>query len=133
MKYRLMHTMMRVVDLNRSLDFYVRLLGMQVLRRTDYPTQRFTNTFVGYGDEESETVLELTWNWDRSESYDKGDAWGHLAIGVDDIEAAVDAWRNQGVTILREPGRMRGGTRVIAFIGDPDGYKIELLQNKMQE
>ncbi len=125
--------MLRVADLDRSLDFYVGLLDMRVLRRTDYSAERFTNTFVGYGDEESHTVLELTWNWDRSQPYEKGDAWGHLALGVDDIAAAVDGWRKRGVPVLREPGPMKGGARIIAFIADPDGYKIELLQNPSRE
>lgn len=133
MNYRLMHTMIRVLDLERSLEFYVGMLGMRMLRRTDYSGERFTNAFVGYGDEDAETVLELTWNWDRIAAYDKGDSWGHLAIGVDDIEEAVHALRAQGVPVLREPGPMKGGTRIIAFIADPDGYRIELLQNVARE
>lgn len=133
MQRRLMHTMFRVLDVDRSLDFYIRLLGMRLLRQTDYPTERFSNTFVGYGDESAETVLELTSNWGRSVPYEKGDAWGHLAIGVEDVVAVIENLRAEGVPILREPGPMKGGSRLIAFIGDPDGYRIELLQSAIQE
>lgn len=125
---RLMHTMIRVVDLPRSLDFYVGRLGMRLLRQTDYPDGRFTNTFVGYEDEDAGAVLELTTNWDRTEPYEFGSAWGHLAIGVEDLHAFVASLRERGVKVLREPGPMAGGGREIAFIADPDGYRIEVLQ-----
>jgi lactoylglutathione lyase len=129
MQARLMHTMLRVLDLPRSLAFYVDLLGMRVLHSTDYPAGRFTNTFIGYGAEDQGTVLELTHNWDRLQPYEQGKAWGHLAIGVDDVHTCVETLRASGVAVVREPGPMAGGTRVIAFVLDPDGYRIELLQS----
>lgn len=129
MQARLMHTMLRVLDLPRSLAFYVDLLGMRVLHSTDYPAGRFTNTFIGYGAEDQGTVLELTHNWDRLQPYEQGEAWGHLAIGVDDVQKCVETLRARDVAVVREPGPMAGGTRVIAFVLDPDGYRIELLQS----
>ena len=126
--YRLLHTMIRVKDLDRSIDFYTRLLGMRVLRKKDYEGGRFTNVFVGYGDETSETVLELTYNWDQEEPYSHGSGFGHLAVGVPDIYATCDALQAEGVNIPRPPGPMKHGTTVIAFIEDPDGYKIELIE-----
>ncbi|MCY1401456.1 Lactoylglutathione lyase [compost metagenome] len=132
MQARLMHTMIRVLDLPRSLAFYVDLLGMQVLHSRDYPVGRFTNTFVGYGAEDQETVLELTHNWDRLQPYAHGEAWGHLAIGVEDVAQCVAALRGRGVPIVREPGPMAGGSRTIAFVLDPDGYRIELLQSSSE-
>lgn len=125
--YRMLHTMLRVLDLDKSIDFYTRLLGMKLLRRRDVEAGRFTLAFVGYGDETDHTVLELTQNWDRSEPYDKGEAYGHIAIEVPDVYAACERLEAEGVSIPRPAGPMKGGTRVLAFIEDPDGYKIELL------
>jgi len=127
--YRLAHTMLRVTDLEKSLDFYTRLLGMQVLRRTDYPDGKFTNTFIGYGPEESSPTLELTHNWDQESPYELGNAWGHICIEVPDVYAACEKLGNEGVAITRPPGPMKHGTRVIAFVVDPDGYKIELNES----
>ena len=124
---RLLHTMIRVTDLDDSLRFYCNGLGMRLLRRRDYPEGRFTLAFVGYDDEEAGTVVELTYNWD-THHYDIGTGFGHLAIGVDDIYATCTALREKGVTIVREPGPMKHGSTVIAFIEDPNGYRIELIQ-----
>jgi len=124
---RILHTMLRVGDLERSLDFYTRILGMRLLRRQDYPGGRFTLAFVGYGDEEEGAVIELTHNWDTSH-YDLGDGFGHIALGVDDIRAVCEDIRVAGGKIVREPGPMKHGSTVIAFVEDPDGYKIELIQ-----
>jgi len=129
-KFSLLHTMIRVLDLDKSIDFYTRHLGMKVLRRTDYPEGKFTNVFVGYGDEATSTVLELTHNWDQDLPYDLGSAFGHLAVAVPDIYAACEAMEQEGVKIARKPGPMKHGTTVIAFIEDPDGYKIELIERK---
>lgn len=129
-KFRLLHTMIRVLDMDKSIDFYTRHLGMKVLRRTDYPDGKFTLVFVGYGSETSETVLELTHNWDQEAPYDLGTGFGHLAIAVPDIYAACEAMEKEGVKISRKPGPMKHGTTVIAFIDDPDGYKIELIEKK---
>ena len=126
---RLLHTMIRVGDLERSLQFYCEMLGMKLLRRKDYPGGRFTLAFVGYGDEASDTVIELTHNWD-TERYELGDGFGHLAIDVADIYATCDRLRSQGVPVVREPGPMKHGDTVIAFIADPDGYRIELIERK---
>ena len=126
--FRLAHTMIRVVDLDRTLDFYTRLLGMHVLRQREYPEGRFTNTFIGYDDEDKSTVLELTWNWDQSEPYELGSGWGHLALEVPDVYRTCEQLSAEGVRITRPPGPMKHGSRVIAFIEDPDGYKIELLE-----
>ena len=125
---RLLHTMIRVRDLDRSIDFYTRLLGMQVLRRKDYPGGKFTLAFVGYGDEADNAVIELTYNWDQKEPYELGTGFGHLAIGVPDIYAACERLEQEGVSIPRPPGPMKHGGSVIAFIEDPDGYKIELIE-----
>jgi len=125
---RLLHTMLRVGDLNRSLAFYCDLLGMRLLRRKDYPSGRFTLAFVGFGDEHSHTVLELTHNWD-TEGYDLGTGFGHIALGVEDIYATCEALRAKGAKIVREPGPMKHGGSEIAFIEDPDGYRIELIQS----
>lgn len=130
MSFQFLHTMIRVRDLDASLAFYTRYLGMQELRRRDYPDGRFTLAFVGYGPEDSHTVLELTHNWDQAEPYALGSGFGHLALGVEDIYATCDALRRDGVKITREPGPMKHGTTVIAFIEDPDGYKIELIEKK---
>ena len=127
-KFRLLHTMIRVMDMDKSIDFYTRILGMKLLRRQDYEGGRFTLSFVGYGDEESDTVVELTQNWDQTEPYDMGNAFGHLAIAVPDAYAVCESLGKEGVTVLRPAGPMKGGHRVIAFIEDPDGYKIELVQ-----
>jgi lactoylglutathione lyase len=123
---RMMHTMLRVTDLEASLAFYTEVLGMRLLRRRDYPEGRFTLAFVGYGDEAEHTVLELTHNWD-TKSYQLGDAYGHIALGVADVHAACDEIKARGGKVVREAGPMKGGTRVIAFVEDPDGYKIELV------
>lgn len=130
MSFRFLHAMIRVADLEASLDFYTRHLGMQVLRRQDYPEGRFTLAFVGYGSETDHTVLELTHNWDQAEPYSHGSGFGHLALGVEDIYGTCDGLRAEGVTITREPGPMKHGSTVIAFIEDPDGYKIEVLQRQ---
>lgn len=126
---RLMHTMLRVTDLERALGFYCDVLEMKLLRRRDYPEGRFTLAFVGYGDERDSTVLELTHNWDTA-AYEMGTAYGHIAIGVDDVYAVCERIRARGGKIVREPGPMRGGRSVLAFLEDPDGYKIELLQDE---
>lgn len=125
---RLLHTMLRVVDLERALIFYCEVLGMRLLRQQEYPAGRFTLAFVGYGDETNQTVIELTHNWDTT-SYEIGTAFGHLAIETDDIVATCEAVRAKGGKVLREPGPMQHGTTVIAFVEDPDGYKIEFIQN----
>jgi lactoylglutathione lyase len=124
---RLLHTMIRVGDLERSIRFYTQALEMKLLRRQDYPGGRFTLAFVGYDDEASTAVIELTHNWDTA-SYDLGNGFGHIAIGVGDIKAACDRARECGARIVREPSPMKHGTTVIAFIEDPDGYKIELIE-----
>lgn len=125
---RLLHTMVRVRDLDRSLDFYTRLLGMDLLRKTDFSGGRFTLAFVGYGDEDSDTVIELTHNWDQETPYELGTGFGHLAIGVADIYGTCEQLAAAGVSIPRPPGPMKHGTTVIAFVEDPDGYKIELVE-----
>ncbi len=124
---RLLHTMLRVGNLERSLDFYCNLLGMKLLRRKDYPGGEFTLAFVGYGDESDHTVLELTYNW-GTDRYDLGTGYGHIALGVDDIYATCEQIKAQGGKVTREPGPMKHGSTVIAFIEDPDGYKVELIQ-----
>ncbi len=126
--FKFLHTMIRVKDLDKSLDFYTRLLGMQELRKKDYPTGKFTLAFVGYGDEVNNTVVELTHNWDQAEPYDLGSGFGHLALGVKDIYATCKVLEAEGVSIPRPPGPMAHGGSVIAFIEDPDGYKIELVE-----
>lgn len=124
--FKLDHTMIRVKDLDKSLDFYSRILGMQILRNTEYPDGGFTNVFVGYGPEDEYPSIEITYNWDQTEDYDKGNAWGHLAIMVPDVVAACEYLKAEGVNITRPAGPMKNGTRMLAFIEDPDGYKIEL-------
>lgn len=126
---RILHTMLRVGDLDRSLQFYCDVLGMQLLRKKDYPGGKFTLAFVGYGPESEGAVIELTHNWD-TESYDIGDGYGHIALGVDDIYGTCDAIKARGGEVTREPGPMKHGSTVIAFVKDPDGYKIELIQRK---
>ncbi len=126
---RLLHTMLRVGDLEASVQFYTHVLGMQELRRKDYPEGEFTLAFVGYGDETENTVIELTHNW-GTDSYDIGAGFGHLAIEVDDVYAAVDEVKARGGKVIREAGPMNAGTTIIAFVEDPDGYQIELLGRK---
>ena len=126
---RLLHTMLRVGDLARSVDFYTNVLGMRVLRTTDRPDQKYSLAFVGYGDEREHAVLELTYNY-GVERYEIGTAYGHVAIEVDDAKAACDAVRAKGGNVTREAGPVKGGTTVIAFVQDPDGYKIELIERK---
>ena len=126
---RMLHTMIRVADLAASKRFYCEAFGMKVLREKEYPDGKFTLCFVGYGDEATNTVIELTYNWDRS-AYTIGDAFGHIAIGTDDIKAACERVRALGYKVVREPGPMKHGGSVIAFIEDPDGYKIELIERK---
>lgn len=123
---RLLHTMLRVGDLDRSIAFYTDLLGMQLLRRRDFPQGRFTLAFLGYGPETENAVLELTHNWDTA-SYELGTAYGHVAIGVDDVHATCAQIKAKGGKVVREPGPMQHGSTVLAFIEDPDGYRIELL------
>jgi lactoylglutathione lyase len=124
--------MLRVGNLDESIRFYCEILGMQLLRRKDYPSGEFTLAFIGYGDEADNTVIELTYNWGKT-AYDLGDAYGHIALGVDDIYATCAAIKAQGGKVSREPGPMKHGTTVIAFIEDPDGYKVELIQLKNAE
>jgi lactoylglutathione lyase len=126
---RVLHTMLRVGDLERSIDFYTDVLGMRLLRRTDRPEQRYTLAFVGYGDERTNAVLELTYNYGVAH-YDLGTGYGHVAIEVEDAARACEAVRAKGGTVTREAGPVKGGTTVIAFVQDPDGYKIELIENK---
>jgi lactoylglutathione lyase len=126
---RILHTMIRVGDLQRSIDFYTQVLGMRLLRKTDYESGRFTNAFVGYDDESKAAVLELTHNWD-TKSYDLGTGYGHVALEVDDAAKACDEVRNRGGKVTREAGPMKHGKTVIAFVEDPDGYKIEFVQRK---
>ena len=127
---QLLHTMIRVFDLDKSIEFYTGKLGMKLLRRKDYPSGEFTLAFVGYGDEESNAVIELTHNWGQKEPYQLGTAFGHLAIGVPDIYGTCERLAKDGVKIPRLPGPMKHGGSVIAFIEDPDGYKIELIEKK---
>jgi len=124
---RMLHTMIRVGDLEKSLNFYTRVLGMKLLRRKDYPTGRFTLAFVGYGLESETTVLELTHNWDQTQ-YKLGNGYGHIALGVENIYSTCKDISENGGNIVRKPGAMKHGETVIAFIEDPDGYKIELIE-----
>jgi len=126
---RLLHTMIRTGNLDRSIDFYTKVLGMKLLRRKDFPEGKFTLAFVGYGDESEHTAIELTYNWDV-ESYDLGSGFGHLAIEVEDAYASCEQVKLNGGTVIREAGPMKHGTTVIAFLSDPDGYKIELIEKK---
>ncbi|WP_042011128.1 lactoylglutathione lyase [Aeromonas fluvialis] len=126
---RILHTMLRVGDLQRSIDFYTRVLGMKLLRKSENSEYKYTLAFVGYGDEKDDAVLELTYNWGVSE-YELGSAYGHIALEADDIYTTCDALRAAGAKITREPGPVKGGTTVIAFVEDPDGYKIELIAKK---
>jgi lactoylglutathione lyase len=126
---RLLHTMIRVKDLDRSVDFYTKLLGMKELRRREVPEGKYTLSFVGYAEESSgAAVLELTYNWDQKDGYDLGNGFGHLAVGLPDVYKACEEMRKAGAKITREPGPVKFGTTVIAFVEDPDGYKVELVQ-----
>jgi lactoylglutathione lyase len=129
-KFRFLHTMIRVRNLDKSLDFYTRLLGMQLLRKTDFPDGKFTLAFVGYGPEIDHTVVELTYNWGQQQPYELGTGFGHLALGVPDIYKTCEALAAEGVKIPRPPGPMKHGTTTIAFLEDPDGYRIELAEKK---
>ena len=126
--FRLLHTMIRVSELDRSIDFYTRHLGMTLLRRRDNEHGKFTLAFLGYGDEDTNTVIELTYNWGHDEPYEHGTAFGHLAVGVPDIYGVCERLAEAGVKIPRPPGPMTGGQHPIAFIEDPDGYRIELIE-----
>lgn len=126
---RLLHTMIRVGDLDRSIDFYTRVLGMRLLRRKDYPEGKFTLAFVGYGDEADHSVIELTYNWGVS-SYVLGNSFGHLAVEVENAAQACEEARKLGARVIREAGPMNAGTTIIAFIEDPDGYPIEFIQKR---
>jgi lactoylglutathione lyase len=129
MTYRYLHTMLRVGDLDRSVKFYTELFGMKELRRSEVPAGKYTLSFLGYGDEANNTVLELTYNW-GVDKYEIGTAFGHLAIGMPDVYGACEKMRKAGAKITREPGPVKFGTTVIAFVEDPDGYKIELVERK---
>ena len=126
---RLLHTMLRVGNLERSIEFYTEVLGMKLLRQKDYPEGEFTLAFVGYGEESDTAVIELTHNW-GTDSYDLGNGYGHVALGVDDIYATCDELKRRGGKVTREPGPMQHGSTVIAFVEDPDGYKIELIEGR---
>ena len=127
---RILHTMLRTGDLQRSIDFYTDVLGMRLLRQKDYPDGEFTLAFLGYGDESDNTVIELTYNW-GVEQYDLGSGYGHIAIEVDDVYEATGAIKDRGGKVLREAGPMNAGTTIIAFVEDPDGYPIELIGRKI--
>ena len=129
---RMLHTMLRVCDLDESLKFYCDVLGMKLLRKKDYPSGEFTLAFVGYGDESEHTVIELTHNW-GTDKYDVGNAYGHIALGVENIYQTCAQIRLKGGKIVREPGPMKHGSTVIAFVEDPNGYKIELIQLGTQD
>ena len=126
---RLLHTMLRVGNLQASIDFYTNIMGMKLLRQSENKQYQYTLAFIGYGEESDTTVLELTYNWDKS-AYQMGDAFGHIAIAVDDIYALCKSIEQQGGDVYRQPGPVKGGTSVIAFVRDPDGYAIELIERK---
>ena len=126
---RVLHTMIRVIDLEKSIQFYTDILDMKLLRKKDYPQGKFTLAFVGYGNESEEAVIELTHNWD-TENYELGNAFGHIAIEVDDVYKACESMKKSGGKIIRDAGPMNAGTTIIAFIEDPDGYQIELIGRK---
>jgi len=126
---RILHTMLRVADLHKSIEFYSSVLGMKVLRQRENEVGKYSLAFLGYGDESDTTVLELTYNWGQTE-YNLGDAFGHIAIGVDDVYQACERIKSSGGNVVREAGPMKGGTSILAFVEDPDGYKIELLEAK---
>jgi lactoylglutathione lyase len=128
---RLLHTMLRVGNLQTSIDFYTKLMGMKLLRQSENKEYQYTLAFIGYGEESDTTVLELTYNWGKDkDQYNMGDAYGHIAIGVEDIYAICDSIEQQGGDVYRKPGPVKGGKSVIAFVRDPDGYAIELIENK---
>lgn len=126
---RILHTMLRVGNLNRSIKFYTEVLGMNLLRKKEYPDGEFTLAFIGYGDELDNTVIELTYNW-GTDSYEVGTGFGHIALEVDDVFTATDEIRKRGANIIRDAGPMNAGSTIIAFVEDPDGYQIELIGNK---
>lgn len=126
---RLLHTMLRVGDLDRSITFYTEIMGMSLLRKSDNPEYKYTLAFIGYGPESEHTVLELTYNW-GTQHYEPGNAYGHIAIGVDDIYQVCERIEQQGGEVYRKPGPVKGGKSIIAFVRDPDGYAIELIQGK---
>ena len=126
---RILHTMLRVGDLDRSISFYTEVLGMKLLRQKDYPDGKFTLAFIGYGEESENTVIELTYNWD-TDSYDLGTGYGHIALEVDDVYRATEEISKRGGKVLRDAGPMNAGTTIISFIEDPDGYPIELIGKK---
>ena len=126
--FKYLHTMMRVFNLEKSINFYTKYFNMKLIRKNDYPEGKFTLAFLGYGSEEDNTVLELTHNWDQKKEYDHGNAWGHIALGVENIYDICEKLENNGVNVTRKPGPMKHGTTVIAFIKDPDGYSIELIE-----
>jgi lactoylglutathione lyase len=126
---RILHTMLRVGDLDRSIRFYTEVLGMKLLRQKDYPDGRFTLAFIGYGDESANTVIELTYNWD-TDSYELGTGYGHIALEVDDVYRATEEIGKRGGKVLRDAGPMNAGTTIISFIEDPDGYPVELIGKK---
>lgn len=128
--FKMLHTMIRVMDLDVSIDFYCTYFGMSLIRRKDYPSGKFTLAFVGYGDEQNNTVIEFTHNWDQKEPYKMGNAFGHIALGVPDIYTTCEELEKAGVVIPRPPGPMKHGGSVIAFVRDPDGYMIELIEKK---
>ena len=127
-KFKYLHTMIRVMDLEKSIEFYTKFFNMKLIRKNDFPGGKFSLAFLGYGNETDNTVLELTYNWDQTEVYDKGNAWGHIALGVEDIYTLCDDLEKEGVLVTRKPGPMKHGTTLIAFIKDPDGYSIELIE-----
>ena len=127
---RILHTMLRVADLEKSLAFYIGVLGMRLLRRNEYPDGKFTLAFVGYTDEASGAVIELTYNW-GVDKYELGNAYGHIAIEVEDAHAACELIKQRGGKVVREAGKMKHGSTIIAFVEDPDGYRIELIQKKI--
>lgn len=126
---RVLHTMIRVTDLNKSIDFYTNVLGMKLLRTSENPEFKYSLAFVGFGDESQGAVIELTYNWGVTE-YDHGTAFGHIALGVDNVAQTCEQIRNNGGNVIRDAGPVKGGTTIIAFVEDPDGYKIELIENK---
>lgn len=125
---RILHTMIRVGDLQRSIDFYTQIMGMRVLRTSENPEYEYSLVFLGYGDEHSSSVIELTYNW-GTDKYDHGSAFGHIAIGVDDVAKMCNDIKQAGGKVIRDAGPVKGGTTIIAFVEDPDGYKLELIQN----
>lgn len=125
---RILHTMIRVGDLQRSIDFYTQIMGMRVLRTSENPEYEYSLVFLGYGDEHTSSVIELTYNW-GTDKYDHGSAFGHIAIGVDDVAKMCNDIKQAGGKVIRDAGPVKGGTTIIAFVEDPDGYKLELIQN----